>query len=105
MLSSCSRASAARSGSWASAVSRRWPRPEHVDAAERAQLARRQVEAAEVRGREPGVEAAAQGGVDSRRLLEDLLAHEVVIAAPVVVIRAPTDGGGRLGGRPGIERG
>ena len=62
----------------------RRPAAEHLDPADRAQVARVHVEAAEVRGAEPLVEPAAQHPLGGLGLLEHLLVHERLVLAGVV---------------------
>ena len=58
-----------------------------------------------MRGAEARLQAAAQRPLDRLGLLEDLLAHEVAVAAAVVVLGAPVDLRRRLGSGPVVERG
>ena len=77
---------------------------EDLDALDVEQVARAQVQTAEVRGAELQVETALQRPLARLGLLEDLLEHEVLVRAAVVRLVAPLHGVRALVGRPIVER-
>jgi hypothetical protein len=89
-------------GSQLTGVARR-AAAEDLHALDLARLADRQVEAAEVRGLEPVVDAPAQCALDGPRLLGDLLDQEVGVVADLGADDVPVDGGRALRRGPVVQ--